>query len=669
MAKDPRPDCPSDVKRRLDRGNEARDADAGMRNLCLEFTRGNHYLFLGDGGKIYDQRGIAKSQLEPEEFRNRVWQTRNILVPIVGAKVSGASSRVPSYESTPSTIDREDIVAARTTTKVALACYDQWNLRRVTQKAVYFAIVADESFTLPYWDPDVGPYQELGGKLIGRGEVRFRTLHRNQVAWEPGCEYEESPWCSIEYARPMDVLQADPDYLGGELVPDADTQRVANRKRREPNQVLVTEYFERPCPKYPDGRWLVLANTKQIFSEDTYPLQDSNGTIDEPLLHRLSYLIDPDADSDMGLVRHLIDAQRTFEDAVNKQLELKNLSLLPQLLAPRGSVQVRPTTTPGAIVEYDPTPGGGVPQWRPAPDPQILNMLQSIAESAKADAGYIADANAVPSQVESGKGIQTLIERDQLAWQRFIADVAGWHSGLMRDALLLVQRYYDEPRMMRYIGRSGAGVLEAFRGADLRGQTDVRVRASSIEPYTKQALEQKVMNLVQAFPNYFPPEVVMSALEGGSAEKLIEDYELDVDRANAVIRTIEKGPEALFSLPPRPALPEEQINPDGTPKVDELGQPILTVPEYMPRPFDRVGIWRSVFESWMKTSDWDALAPDMKEVSYQIYGGLLDIEARQAERAAQLQSQQAAELGMENATKPSGNGASPLPSLPAIPGP
>lgn len=658
-----RPKPPKEVVDALARGKEPRDADAGVRNLCLEFARGNQYLFLGDGGKIYDQRGIAKQQLDPEEFRNRVWTTRNIIFPIVGAKVSGATQRVPSYESLATTTDHEDIVGARLAGKVALASYDRWRLRRTTQKAVYLAIVADESFTLPYWEPNVGPYVDG----VGYGEVRHRVLTRSQVSWEPGMDYEESPWCAIEYARPISALKKEEGFLGGELTPDAETTRIQGRKRESSDLALVTEYFERPCPQYPEGRRLIMANGTQIFPEDTYPLKGQDGPVDEPLLHRLSYMVDPDDDTDKGLVRHLIDIQRTFNDANNKQLELKNLALLLQVLAPRGSMRDRITTTPGAIQEYDLVPGGATPQFRPAPDPQLLNQLQQIAESARADAGYISDANAIPSQVESGKGIQTLIERDQLAWQRFIGDLAEWHSGVMGDSLNLVQQFYDEKRMMRYSGRTGPGVIAGFRGADLRGQTDVRVRPSSIEPYTKQALEQKVMNLAQMFPNYFPPEVVMSALEGGSAEKLIEDYELDVDRANTVIRKIEVGPELLFNTPQRPGLPEELTNPDGSQKVDDMGQPITMVEGWLPRPFDRIGIHKAVFESYMKTSDFDLLAPDQQEAVLMYYQALLDLESRQAQRDQQLQAQQAAEMGMTNAVKPPQNGSSPLPSMPSIP--
>jgi hypothetical protein len=68
----------------------------------------------------------------------------------------------------------------------------------------------------------------------------------------------------------------------------------------------------------------------------------------------------------MGLVEHLLDSQRTINDCTNKQLEWKNHALIPQLLAPVGSIRTKRTDKPGAIIEYIPI-NGAVPEWQPIP--------------------------------------------------------------------------------------------------------------------------------------------------------------------------------------------------------------------------------------------------------------------------------------------------------------
>src|SRR4051812_2253143 len=126
-------------------------------------------------------------------------------------------------------------------------------------------------------------------------------------------------------------------YRGGKLDPNAATSDVlGNGKIPSGNKlVLVTEYLERPSPDTPEGRRLVMANDKLICDPMPYPCVDPTGEpVDEPILHYLTRLIDPDSDCDEGLVRHSLDACRTWNDCTNKLLEWKNLALNPQILAP-----------------------------------------------------------------------------------------------------------------------------------------------------------------------------------------------------------------------------------------------------------------------------------------------------------------------------------------------
>jgi hypothetical protein len=171
------------------------------------------------------------------------------------------------------------------------------------------------------------------------------------------------------------------------------------------------------------------------------------------------------------------------------------------------------------------------------------------------------------------------------------------------------------------------------------------------------------MNVAQMFPGYFPPEVLMSAMEGGTAEGLISTYEEDVARAQRVLRQIEMGPEFFLNAPMRPLFPNE----DAGYEEDEFGQMVMRteVPEWMPRPFDGIPVHKAVFEAHMKTQSYELLDSDSKEAEHLYYAALLDIETRNAEREAALQAQMAADQGMANASKPQ-NGSKPMGSLPAL---
>jgi hypothetical protein len=340
----------------------------------------------------------------------------------------------------------------------------------------------------------------------------------------------------------------------------------------------------------------------------------------------------------MGLVKHLLDAQRTYNDCTNKQLEWKNLALNPQVIIQNGEFAQQLTDEPGAVFHAT---GSGEIIWRPVPP--VPSELSAIKEEAKVDMAQIAAQNDIPSAVTSARGIQALIEKDQNRRQPFIADLAEFHSRLMRHCLYLVQRHYTEERLLKVRGRFGPELVSDFLGAQLRGQADVTVLPGSIEPRTREAIEQKI--LAFADRGWISPEAAMAAINGGTAETLVESYELDVARANLMIQKIKAGPEALFGQPPRL----------------ENGQ---EVPAWMPRPFDNVAVHKAVFADWMKTQEFDTATPDVQEAAQLYYAGCEQIEQQQAFAAAQMQTAMAEQQGMQNAARP--QDGKPMPDQPGI---
>lgn len=633
---------PKDVLERCDRGRSRMRDDAAIRNECWEFFRGRQYVYRDKTGHLVEL-GVTRGS-KPD---HRVRQTRNLVVDVVRHEVSAASSRVPSYEVTPSTTDQEDIDAARTAERVALFGYEQWNIRKVTIDTVTHAVVADEGFAWPYFDNTVPPFISADG--IGVGEIRIEVLGANEVFWEPGTRFEDSRWWCVERARPVSEVERTPGFLGGRLEADAQTSEVLGRHKTttDTNLVLVSDYLERPCAKYPQGRRLTFANGRLIFPEEPYPLQTRDPEtgnlvpVDEPVLHKLAYIRDPDNDRDMGLVRHLLDAQRTYNDATNKQIEWKNLALNPQVILVNTRLDQKLTDEPGAVYTAKQFGAAGSVNWRPVPP--VPPELARMREDAAADIGRIASQNDIPSQVESGKGIQAIIERDAGARQSFIAELAAWHSRLMRHCLMLVQRYYTERRLAQVNGRFGPDPFY-FKGSDLRGQVDVRVAPASIEPRTKQAINAQI--LAFADRGWITPQAAMAAINGGTAEKLIEGYELHIGRANRIIQQIKAGPDAFMNMPDR-------VAPDGS-----------TVPGWMPRPFDNVAIHKSIFEDWMCTRDYESAPPEVQHAADLYYQGLLSIEAEQQARAIEAQNAQAEQAGLANAARPG-----PVKQMPDRPSP
>lgn len=671
---------PKELLEKIKRGRERMESDAPKRNECLEFWRGNQYCSVNSNNNLTYQATVSNVDGGGKP-RHRMRTVRNIILDVVAHEVSAATQRTPSYECNPSTTDPEDISAARLSERVALYGYDQWRLLRATQNTVTYAVVADEGFAWPYWDSTIGPY--IQGN-VGQGDIRVRVFGGNQVFWEPGVNFDESRWHAVEQAMdPKDIEEMD-GYEGGKLIPDASSgDKTTKDTPQQAKLVMVTDYLERPSPSNPIGAWITIANGKRIQPDRPYPCLDAeNNVLDEPVLHRLSYFSDPDNDRDMGLVRHLLDPQRTVNDATNKQLEWKNLALNPQVFIINGILDQPITDEPGIQYNVQALSGDAGIKFRDVP--AVPRELQEMKDDGVKDIARIAAQNDVPTQVEAGKAIAALLDRDQSRRLNFLANLAEFHSRLMRHCLYLVQRHYTEERLLKIRGEeSDFEVIRDFLGAQLRGQADVRVYPSSLEPQTRQAIEAQV--LAYADRMWISPEEAMAAINNGSARALIRKTELNIARARLIIQKIKDGPEFIFNSAPRQAFPGEldpvpQTDPMGNPitqidpmtgmEVPVMGPPIdpmtgevqTTVPGWMPRPFDNVGVHMAVFEDFMMSAVYDDLEPGMQEATNAYYEALLSLKAKHAAEQQAEDAAMAQELGAANATRPPTSGQPSMPS-------
>jgi hypothetical protein len=689
-----REDVPTDVEAKLKRGRDGLNEVIARRQLGIKFANNNHFAELNDEGtKVVDlsTATVAQGGTKPD---HRVRRSHDIVSPMLGRKISSAMQREPEWESTAVANDMTDYAAARIAMRLARAGYESWGFPTAEEKALWFAMVTEETFGRAAWNPNVGPYTDVsihpeadvedeeGNKPYagqpdpekpvyrGRGEIGVTVYSGLEVLWESGVDFDDSRWHAVEHARSIEAVEAEPEFIKvpGEkkLQPDAaassDNRRTA-RDKKAANSCIVTEYFERPCPKYPKGRWLTFANDRKIFPDAPYPYTDAEGNVvDRPCLRRLIYDIDGSNDRAKGLVQKVIDEVRSYDQAINKQAEYSQIGLVAQILAGEGVLLTDPTDEPGLVVEYDRTLANGEkPEWREnIPFPDELFTMEERAKQRFVDISFDQD---IPNQVESGTAINSVVELSRVAWQRFVDRFDRFRSGLMSDCLVLAQRNYGADRLMKFRGPTGWEPVGDFQGADIRSQTDVAVKQSAMQMLTRPQVEQRIMQLVQTFPNTFKPEVVIEALTSATPEKLIQGYEEDVGRAHRIIEQLRNG--TFWSQPLRPALPGEEVLEEiggdlSLPLGERGGRPM--VPGWLPRPFDSLPVLKAAMENWMKSDDWDRSPRQTKDASLLYYQKLIDLETAATSREEEIQSEIAEEQGMANAGKEPA--PKPSPSLP-----
>jgi hypothetical protein len=638
---------PTDIRDRVKRGREAAKKEQGLRRLCHKMWAGDQYWYQNAQGSL---RFLSTALVDVSGGKpsHRIRNTYNFIQSIVEGKVSAATQRVPGYEVDPSSADNTLRQAARISEQVAFYGYDKWYLRRVGTKVATLALVQREGFAVPFYDKNIGPFK--GGEA--QGEIRVLTLSRSEVLWEPGVDFLESRWHVIERAVLVEDIKAIPGYVGGELRKDASTADLPSEKTSD-EMAILSEYLERPCPEYPEGRRCFIASDRVVVDyrkdpeapEDAdwwegFPYVDADGVVcDEPSIHRLSYTVNPEGD-DMGLVERLVDLMRTVNDCWNKLLEWKNRTLMPRFSAPRGA-EFRTNDVPGGVDYYRPQGLLKPEQERPIPVPrELFDMLNMAVEQMRALA---ADINAQPEPDLAAKTLNAAVEQATLRWQSFLGDYAEFQSRLMRHCLCLVARFYTDERLIPVRGRYGSEPILAFRGQDLRSQVNVRVLPGSIETKSRAQVMREIEFIQQNWPGALSPEAALAALHGGNAESLLRSYQLDVDRAWKLVQTLRQGPDAMLSFPERVDL--------------DLGDPAMgyRVPGWMPRVQDNIAIWKTVVADYTKTDDFDRQRPETQHMFDVVYRGLEFLEQRRQMQVA-MQSQSAAmELGQANAARPQGN--------------
>lgn len=658
LARAPERDLSEHLIERITRGRQHLQSSAPSRDECYEFFRGQHYAYVDEKNVLRWLPTVttARGKGKPD---HRARQKRNLIFDIVLREAAAGVSQIPSYQVVPSTGDPQDRSAAALSEQVLLWGYGKWGIRQAAVDAIIHAVIGGESFAWPFFDNQVGPFFE--GESFGEGDVRIAIFGANECYWEPGLRFEDSPWHVVEQAVPEDQVKRMPGYEGpDELNADAATRAMS--KKKSPKLILRANYLERPCADYPKGRWLVIANKQRIVPEQDYP-----GTGQDSVLRKLSYAPDPDSDRDIGLVPQLLDPQRTKNDVVNKQVETKNHTIFPRIFVTPGLMKKqRWTGEPGKVYEI-PQPEQNV---KVIETPPINQSLFEMEDRATADMGRIAAQNDLPTGAESGKAIAAAREIDQSRKSLFIGELAKWYADIGHDCLVLVAEKYNEDRLVQLKGDFGWESISDFRGAKLRDQTDVRVLPESIEPITRQAQEQKIMNYVQM--GAVPPERAVAALEFGTADLVTRSLALDESRAARIIQRIKNGtiwdqlpiptgrmvpdPEAMI---PDPATGEPVPDP-AAPMVPEMA------PWWMPRHSDNIPIFKQNFADWLKTEDYERLEPDLQIAAVQVYAAIQQLEAEKAAEAQAAQMAQAEQLGLDNAAKPQRQ--KPLPSLPAVNG-
>jgi hypothetical protein len=508
----------------------------------------------------------------------------------------------------------------------------------------------------PYWDPDCGTW--LGdvddeGASIATGEIKMWKLHQGEVLWEAGLPFTESKWVCIRKAQPISKIMSMPDYIGpAQLKQDAKAGMWERPGASRAELAFVYHYLKKPGRDDPEGKWYTYVGNELVKPSEPYPRLDGGDCV-----HELPWIPMPHKHRHLGAGEQLVDVQRSWSRTINQIIAWKNLVLVPQIMAPVGSLQVDPSDEEGAVLEYRPI-AGQVPQWREVPP--IPESLFRMLDLCIQDFDHILNFQELPPGIESGSGVQSMDQRRNTAKAMFINGLARWYASVGQHLLQLIAKHYTEPRLLEVDGRMGVDRYPDFIGGMLGSPGSLsrpRVRPSSIEPRTKAAMEARLMGYAER--GWIHPHQAMAAINGGVAAQLVDRFELDIARQHREIdQLIELGKWAPSPAQQRSIEMYGLVGGQGLPPDVQQGLPQVPYAE----DYDEHQVHIDVLEQWMKTREFEQQPEAVKAAAKNHRAQHEWIEDQEAMKEQTRMMSRAAGLGMGNAARDVGVKASPSPA-------
>ncbi len=627
---------PPGVMEKIDRMvANTRSFEAGWQE-CLAFFDHDQYAEVFADGKL-DRLQTREGGTKP---RHQPRLTRNRLTPLMVSECSMLSARAPVYECTPPNGDAKPVNAARFSEKALLAAYHSRDVKGLAIDTLQYAHIVGAGFTWPYWNAEVGDFV-VGeqGEILREGEIGVHVLHQGEVMWQSGMDFYDARYHCVRKAQPVESIVKRKGYVGpSELTPDAMSAPHESRRGDEARDLAyVYHYLERPCDDHPTGRWLQICQGRLIAEPRSYPCSG-----DTCVLQWIPYIKRRHVDRPMGLGQMLLDIQRTYNRTINQIVAYKNLVLNPQVMAPVGSLRQQLSSEPGAVWQFRPI-AGMRPEWREMPDLPV--GLFKVLDQCLDDFREIAGQMDLPGGVDSGSGVQAINEREQNRRGVIVHRLADWYQRLGQSFLGLMQEHYTEDRLLTIQGRFGVETIPDFRGAKIKGGGEVRVAAGSIEPRTRAAQQTMIMALVDK--GLVDPKKAIYALNAGTAEAIIDSYELDKAKQQREIQTF---------------IAMGKMEAAEAPMVDEI--------------IDDHAVHLEELRMWMKTVDFERQPELVREFARAHAGWHEQIMQGKQMQEAQMMTQSAETMGMENASAPQDAGRSegrvapkgskPMPSQPSM---
>lgn len=531
-----------DLRERWEESREARLTSVEPQwHLNLAFFMGEQWV---------EWNPATRRLVKPDVPSWRVMAVTNMVQSTIRTEFGKLTRQRPLLGVDPRGPEPERQAQARAADKIREYLWDAQDTYDQMKDALLWALICGTGFVKVYWDNRAGDLilDEETGEYLPIGDLCTIACSPFEIYPDPlASSFKDAAWVihakvrSVEWVEHRYGVRVEPEditqlqYLGTSLL---SLGRHFGQAPSLKNAVLLLEYWERPTPSNPNGRYTLFTQSRIIYDGE-HPYLEA-GVIFP--FARMRHIRVPGRFWGESVIRFIMDPQVQFNKTRSQMIEARNLMVKPKWLIPKGSMDQPPTTMPGEILWYTPVAGlkpepvfgGDIPS-------SMYHELEELRNEIYELTGQHEVSRAInPQGVRSGIAIAYLQEQDDTRLHPSAEEFEKMGAEVQRMQLRLARVFYTEPRKGRIIGPNNEVEIIEFSGKDIPEDVDVVVQSGSSLPPGRVARQEFVMQLWAA-RIIQDPRVVLRLLEFGNVEGLYEDLNLDIAQAQRENERLKNG--------------------------------------------------------------------------------------------------------------------------------
>lgn len=512
-----------------------------QERLNIEFLNGNQYLDIDPG--------TLTIQDIPKMYDHQEREVFNQIATIYETRSARLTRQKPLMKVRPASSDDADISSAKVSSSLMSSTWSDQGMNTEYGLLISWMELSGTAFLKPIWNtkkgrvigkrlvPDYGYEQKEDKTLeneisttdhdqqLGRGLIQ-EIIREGDIdtCVAPANEiYPDSPWrngvkqCrSIIHARAYHIdeieemwgvrvqsenvdvmtLQQSPGGSGGLGYTSSGFRGGVTRLK---DHAILKEYYERPCRRYPEGRFIVVAGDTTLH---VGPMPYIIGDHDMPEMPFVRFVsIDrPGCFWGKSIIERCIPIQRRYNALRNRVAEYLNMVAIGQWYDPEGCLDddSELNNAPNNIIHYRPINGmKPEPVTFPNLPPQFQYELQSLLAEFTSISGVseLSRFSEAPSGVKSGVALGIANDQDDTRLATTAANLANGFVFLGKYWLRLYKQFVQEERILRSVGINHDVEVARWNVSQLRSDDAIIENSSALAESPSQR-RQMVFDLV-----------------------------------------------------------------------------------------------------------------------------------------------------------------------------